>query len=82
MPLKGFEGGKEGGEEGGRVTVEKSNLLYHDWVLRHGGGTAPKPDLVVAFNSGAYTGGKEGGEGGKERGRNGRMKAGRDVGMM
>ncbi|KAM3574657.1 hypothetical protein VYU27_003383 [Nannochloropsis oceanica] len=56
VPLKGFEGGKEGGEEGGRVTVEKSNLLYHDWVLRHGGGTAPKPDLVVAFNSGAYTG--------------------------
>jgi len=46
------------------VTVEKSNLLYHEWVLRHEGGTAPKPDLVVAFNSGAHTGEEDGREGG------------------
>ena len=51
------------------MTVEKSNLLYHEWVLRHGGGTAPKPDLVVAFNSGAHTGRRRAGE---RKGREGR----------
>ena len=44
----------DGAPEG--ITVEKFSHLYHDWILQHGGDKAPKPDLVVAFNSGVHTG--------------------------
>ncbi|TFJ87419.1 hypothetical protein NSK_001751 [Nannochloropsis salina CCMP1776] len=46
----------EGKETARDITVWKSNLLYHDWVLSHEGSKEAPPDLVVALNSGLHTG--------------------------
>ncbi|EKU22205.1 hypothetical protein NGA_0166400 [Nannochloropsis gaditana CCMP526] len=61
----------EGKETARDITVWKSNLLYHDWVLSHEGSKEAPPDLVVALNSGLHTGGEiwRGGGGRKVEGK-------------
>lgn len=61
----------EGKETARDITVWKSNLLYHNWVLSHEGSKEAPPDLVVALNSGLHTGGEiwRGGGGRKVEGK-------------